>query len=96
LLGTTKRADGTTQVTYVGHPLYYFVKDTSAGMTAGQGSNSFNATWWLVTPAGKAITVTTTAKPAPTTATAKPSTAAPHPSPPAPSPPAPSLPSPSY
>ena len=36
-LGTTMRSDGTEQVTYKGHPLYYFVADTSAGSTKGAG-----------------------------------------------------------
>jgi predicted lipoprotein with Yx(FWY)xxD motif len=56
MLGTTKRSDGTEQVTYNGHPLYYFVADTAAGTTKGQGSDSFGAKWWLVTPSGSAIT----------------------------------------
>ena len=55
-LGTTTRSDGTKQVTYQGHPLYYFAADTSAGTTRGQGSDSFGAKWWLVAPAGTAIT----------------------------------------
>ncbi|HEX4279901.1 MAG TPA: hypothetical protein VHZ27_03990, partial [Solirubrobacteraceae bacterium] len=50
------RSDGTEEVTYKGHPLYYFVADKSAGSTSGQGSNSFGAKWWLVTPSGAAIT----------------------------------------
>jgi predicted lipoprotein with Yx(FWY)xxD motif len=54
-LGTTTRSDGTKQVTYKGHPLYYFVEDSSAGMTHGQGSDSFGAKWWLVAPSGAAI-----------------------------------------
>jgi predicted lipoprotein with Yx(FWY)xxD motif len=54
-LGTITRADGTKQVTYKGHPLYYFVEDSSAGMTHGQGSDSFGAKWWLVAPSGSAI-----------------------------------------
>ena len=55
-LGTTMRSDGTEQVTYKGHPLYYFVADTSAGSIKGQGSDSFGAKWWLVAPSGTAIT----------------------------------------
>jgi predicted lipoprotein with Yx(FWY)xxD motif len=55
LLGTTKRADGSREVTYAGHPLYYFAGDTQAGQTTGQGSNGFGAPWWVVTPAGKAL-----------------------------------------
>jgi len=55
LLGTTKRADGSSEVTYAGHPLYTFAGDTQAGQTTGQGSNGFGAPWWVVTPAGKAI-----------------------------------------
>jgi len=55
LLGTIKRADGTREVTYAGHPLYTFAGDTQAGQTTGQGSNGFGAPWWVVTPAGKAL-----------------------------------------
>ncbi|MBV8942994.1 MAG: hypothetical protein JO240_14805 [Solirubrobacterales bacterium] len=56
-LGTISRGDGTKQVTYKGHPLYYFEADTSAGKTTGQGSDSFGAKWWLMAPSGAAITV---------------------------------------
>ena len=55
LLGTTKRTDGTREVTYAGHPLYLFAGDTQAGQTTGQGSNGFGAPWWVVTPTGKAL-----------------------------------------
>jgi predicted lipoprotein with Yx(FWY)xxD motif len=55
LLGTTKRADGTREATYAGHPLYTFAGDTHAGQTTGEGSNGFGAPWWVVTPAGKAL-----------------------------------------
>jgi predicted lipoprotein with Yx(FWY)xxD motif len=55
-LGTTKRSDGSEQVTYKGHPLYYFVADKTAGSTSGQGSDGFGAKWWLVAPSGSAIT----------------------------------------
>ena len=55
LLGTTKRADGTEQVTYNGHPLYYFAADTSAGMTTGQGSKAFGAGWYVLNAKGSKI-----------------------------------------
>ena len=55
-LGTVMRSDGKTQVTYQGHPLYYFASDTKAGQTSGQGSDGFGAKWWLLTPTGAAIT----------------------------------------
>lgn len=56
MLGTTKRADGTTQVTYAGHPLYFFAGDSSAGQTNGQGVSAFGATWYAVAPSGAAVT----------------------------------------
>jgi predicted lipoprotein with Yx(FWY)xxD motif len=55
-LGTITRSDGTKQVTYDGHPLYYFVGDSGPGTDSGQSSNSFGAKWWLVAPSGSAIT----------------------------------------
>jgi predicted lipoprotein with Yx(FWY)xxD motif len=55
-LSTITGSDGTKQVTYKGHPLYYFAGDTAADSTKGQGSDSFGAKWWLVAPAGTAIT----------------------------------------
>ena len=55
-LGTITRSDGTKQVTYDGHPLYYYVGDTGAGQVTGQGSDGFGAKWWLVAPSGSAIT----------------------------------------
>jgi predicted lipoprotein with Yx(FWY)xxD motif len=55
LLGTTKRADGSREVTYAGHPLYTFSGDTQAGQTTGEGNNGFGAPWWVVTPGGAAL-----------------------------------------
>jgi predicted lipoprotein with Yx(FWY)xxD motif len=55
-LGTIKRSDGSTQVTYKNHPLYYFIEDKSKGSITGQGSDSFGAKWWIVSPSGTAIT----------------------------------------
>ena len=55
LLGTTKRKDGKLQVTYGGHPLYYFVTDRKPGQTTGQGVNQFGGPWWVISAAGKEI-----------------------------------------
>jgi predicted lipoprotein with Yx(FWY)xxD motif len=55
LLGTTTRNDGTLEVTYAGHPLYYFVGDTAAGATAGQAQNSNGGLWYVLGPDGKQI-----------------------------------------
>jgi predicted lipoprotein with Yx(FWY)xxD motif len=55
-LGTITRSDGTKQVTYDGHALYYFAGDSSAGQTTGQGLDNFGAKWWLVAPSGSIIT----------------------------------------
>src|SRR4051794_40186402 len=54
-LGTTKRADGTTQVTYAGHPLYTYAGDTKAGVATGQGLDAFGAEWYVVSPNGQKI-----------------------------------------
>jgi predicted lipoprotein with Yx(FWY)xxD motif len=55
LLGTMTRSDGTRQVTYNGHPLYYFADDTKPGNTNGEGLTSFGAGWDAVSPAGNKI-----------------------------------------
>src|SRR5215468_7273001 len=56
MLSTITRSDGTKQVTYDGHPLYYYAGDTGPGMDNGQGLNGFGAVWWLVAPSGASIT----------------------------------------
>ena len=55
LLGTTKRSDGKLEITYGGHPLYYFVTDRKPGQTTGQGINQFGGPWWVLSAAGKEI-----------------------------------------
>lgn len=52
LVGTIDRADGSTQLTYNGWPLYYFSGDESAGDTAGQGINDV---WFVVGPDGEQV-----------------------------------------
>jgi predicted lipoprotein with Yx(FWY)xxD motif len=75
-LGTITRSDGTKQVTYDGHPLYYFVGDSAAGQTNGQGSDNFGAKWWLVASSGAEITASSdTAAAAPANAPAPPASA---------------------
>jgi predicted lipoprotein with Yx(FWY)xxD motif len=59
-LGSITRSDGSKQVTYDGHPLYYYVGDTGPGTTSGQGNDGFGAKWWLVSPSGASITGTGT------------------------------------
>ena len=54
-LGTIRRGDGTTQVTYNHHPLYYYAGDGRAGEQNGQAMNAFGAAWYAVTPAGGAV-----------------------------------------
>jgi predicted lipoprotein with Yx(FWY)xxD motif len=56
LLGTTTRTDGKVEVTYAGHPLYYFLNDKAPGDTKGQGVNGFGGLWWVLNPAGAANT----------------------------------------
>jgi predicted lipoprotein with Yx(FWY)xxD motif len=55
LLGTTTRTDGKVEVTYAGHPLYYFIQDKKPGDTTGQGINNFGGLWWVLTPSGAAM-----------------------------------------
>ena len=56
LLGTITRRDGKIEVTYNGHPLYYFISDKKAGDTTGQGVNGFGAPWYVVAPSGDKVT----------------------------------------
>jgi predicted lipoprotein with Yx(FWY)xxD motif len=55
LLGTTKRRGGRRQVTYNGHPLYYYVTDTKPGQITCQDVTEFGGTWLVVDPQGNAV-----------------------------------------
>jgi len=54
-LGTTTRADGAKQVTYKGHPLYFFAKDKDDGDAYGQGVHGFGADWYVLKPSGAKV-----------------------------------------
>jgi len=56
LLGTTKRSDGTTQVTYNKWPLYLWVGDSQPGQATGQGINNLGGLWYVKSPSGHEIT----------------------------------------
>jgi predicted lipoprotein with Yx(FWY)xxD motif len=53
LLGTTKRKDGSLQVTYNGHPLYTFVGDKKPGEANGNDFSEFGAQWYALEPNGE-------------------------------------------
>jgi predicted lipoprotein with Yx(FWY)xxD motif len=55
LLGTTKRKNGARQVTYAGHPLYFFSEDSKAGQTNGEGLFEFKGEWNVVNKKGHEI-----------------------------------------
>jgi predicted lipoprotein with Yx(FWY)xxD motif len=52
----TIRSDGRRQVTYYGHPLYYYVGDKGSGEVKGQGLSEFGALWYVLAPNGHAVT----------------------------------------
>jgi predicted lipoprotein with Yx(FWY)xxD motif len=63
-IGTVTQPRGGSQVTYNGHPLYYYVGDHSPGQTTGQGLNQFGALWYVLGTGGNAVTSPSTS-PAP-------------------------------
>jgi predicted lipoprotein with Yx(FWY)xxD motif len=52
-LGTTKRKDGTLQVTYAGWPLYTYEADRKPGDANGNDIDSFGAEWYALLPSGE-------------------------------------------
>jgi predicted lipoprotein with Yx(FWY)xxD motif len=53
-LATIKRADGSVQATYNGHPLYTYAGDTAPGQAKGNGLNISGGVWHEVTASGAA------------------------------------------
>ena len=66
LLGTTRRSNGSLQVTYNKHPLYGFALDKKAGQTNGEGNVAFGGKWYAVSARGTAV-VKKAPTPSPTT-----------------------------
>jgi predicted lipoprotein with Yx(FWY)xxD motif len=52
-LGTTKRKDGSVQVTYAGHPLYTYAADKKPGEANGNDIDSFGAEWYALQGSGQ-------------------------------------------
>jgi predicted lipoprotein with Yx(FWY)xxD motif len=55
-VATTTRSDGTSQVTYNGHPLYLYQEDDKPGVVNGQGVNVWGGRWYTLTAAGRRVT----------------------------------------
>jgi predicted lipoprotein with Yx(FWY)xxD motif len=55
LVGESTRSDGSTQLTYAGHPVYLFSKDTAPGNTSGQGLTAFGGSWHALTATGQEV-----------------------------------------
>ena len=54
-VGVIQRGDGTQQVTFAGHPLYHYAKDTAAGQLNGAGKHDQFGDWSLLSPEGKPL-----------------------------------------
>jgi len=72
LLGTTKRSNGSLQVTYNKHPLYTYVLDKRAGQTKGEGISAFGARWYAVSATGTAVVKASTTSTSTSTTTTTP------------------------
>ena len=72
MLGTTKRSNGSLQLTYNKHPLYTFTLDKQAGQTKGEGMLAFGARWYAVSAKGTAVVKASTTTTTTTTSTTTP------------------------
>ncbi len=55
LVGTLRRPDGSTQISYHGHPLYLYNQDVKPGMVTGQAIDQDGGPWYVLTPKGNEI-----------------------------------------
>jgi predicted lipoprotein with Yx(FWY)xxD motif len=56
LIGIIRRKEGSRQLTYNGHPLYYYVGDRAPGDILCQDVEEYGGHWWVVSPAGGPVT----------------------------------------
>jgi predicted lipoprotein with Yx(FWY)xxD motif len=56
LVGTLKRPDGSTQISYGGHPLYTYNLDVQPGLITGQAIDQDGGPWYVISAKGKQIT----------------------------------------
>jgi predicted lipoprotein with Yx(FWY)xxD motif len=55
LIGTLRRPDGSTELSYGGHPLYTYNLDVSPGMVTGQAIDQDGGLWYVLTASGQEI-----------------------------------------
>jgi hypothetical protein len=58
LVGTLRRPDGSTQISYGGHPLYTYNNDAGPGVVKGQAIDQNGGLWFVLTPSGHEIHTT--------------------------------------
>ncbi len=54
-VSTVTRSDGSKQLAYKGHPLYYFTRDKDSGDAYGEGVHGFGHDWYALAPSGKKV-----------------------------------------
>ena len=64
-MGTLHRPDGSTQLSYGGHPLYTYNGDVAPGVVMGQAINQDGGLWYVLNAQGKQITSGFTVTPPP-------------------------------
>ena len=64
LVGTLRRPDGSTQLSYGGHPLYTYNGDVSPGVVMGQAIDQDGGLWYVIDAKGQQITTTFSVTPA--------------------------------
>jgi predicted lipoprotein with Yx(FWY)xxD motif len=55
LVGRVIRPDGSTQLSYGGHPLYSYIRDVKPGLVTGQAIDQDGGPWYVLGPAGNEI-----------------------------------------